>query len=70
MLGPRGRLRRLQAGGHKAAADIADRVPMTAQGPGHGVIIEGVALLTLQELQNPGSRLCAGRSPAQPDIDP
>jgi hypothetical protein len=59
--------RRLEAPRDKAAPHIADRVPMTAQGLGNGLIVEGVSVVTSQAQQNSGPRLCAGRGAARPD---
>jgi hypothetical protein len=58
---------RRQARGHKATADIPDRIAMAAQGLGNGLVLPRGRLGTIQEQQNPGSGVRPGPSAARAD---
>ena len=59
--------RRRQARGHKAAADIADSIPMAVQRLRDGLIRRGFCLIAIQQQQNLGARVRPGRSAARAD---
>src|SRR5919199_5323951 len=56
-----------QASGHKATADIPDRIAMASQGLGNGLVLQGSYLVAIQEQQNPGSGVRPGPSAARAD---